>query len=132
MAGLSTGATFVPGSFADELATTAQAARRHLRRSVPGTGGQVHHIIPWESRTHDFVQRAARGGFNINGAGNGIRLELTQHLGSHPRYNAAITKKLNSLLRSNPDISDANAAKLLQNYVDRLRAGLTISGNKLK
>jgi hypothetical protein len=111
-------------SFASELAVDAQAARRHLRRNVPGTGGQAHHIIPFETRNHEIVQRAARGGFNMNGANNGIRLDLTQHLGSHPMYNAAVTKKLDELLRANPNISDLDAARALQQYVDQLRAGL--------
>lgn len=118
-------------SFADELSVSAQAARRHLRRNVPGTGGQAHHIIPFESRSHDLVQRAARGGSDMNGAGNGIRLELTQHLGSDPKYNAAVTTKLDDILRANPNISDVHAARHLQNYVDQLRAGLERSTSML-
>jgi hypothetical protein len=118
-------------SFADELTGSAQAARRHLRRNVPGSGGQVHHIIPWERRGHELVQRAARGGFDINGANNGIRLHLTQHLGSHPQYNAAVTRKLDDILRTNPNISDVDAARLLQQYADQLRNGLTRSGSML-
>ena len=49
-------------NFADELSLTAQAARRHLRRNVPGTGGQAHRIIPFETRSHELVMRAAQGG----------------------------------------------------------------------
>ena len=118
-------------NFANELAVDAQSARRHLRRNVPGTGGQAHHIIPFETRNHEIVQRAARGGFNMNGANNGIRLDLTQHLGSHPKYNAAVTKKLDELLRVNPNISDLDAARVLQQYVDQLRAGLEKSTSML-
>jgi hypothetical protein len=77
------------------------------------------------------VQRAARGGFNMNGANNGIRLQLTQHLGSHPKYNAAVTRKLNNILRSNLNISDTGAARLLQSYVDQLRIGLNRSSSML-
>ncbi|MEJ7595477.1 MAG: RHS repeat-associated core domain-containing protein, partial [Planctomycetaceae bacterium] len=118
-------------SFVDELAVDSQTARRHLRRNTPGTGGQAHHIVPFDSRSHDLVQRAARGGFNMNGANNGIRLDLTQHLGSHPRYNAAITKKLNEILSAAPGISDSDAAKALQAYVEQLRAGLERSTSML-
>jgi hypothetical protein len=77
-------------------------------------GGQAHHIIPFEMRSHDLVQRAARGGFNMNGANNGIRLDLEQHLGSHPRYNAAVSKKLDDILQANPRISDVGAARALE------------------
>lgn len=93
--------------------------------------GQAHHIVPFETRTHELVQRAARGGFNMNGANNGIRLDLSQHLGSHPKYNSAITKKLDEILRTKPNISDVEAAELLQNYVDKLRAGLERSTSML-
>jgi hypothetical protein len=67
----------------------------------------------------------------MNGANNGIRLDLTQHLGSHPMYNAAVTKKLDELLRVNPNISDLDAARALQQYVDQLRAGLERSTSML-
>lgn len=64
------------------------------------------------------------------GTGGGIRLDLTQHLGSHPKYNAAVTKKLDELIRVNPNISDLDAARALQQYVDQLRAGLERSTSK--
>ena len=118
-------------NFTSELVVDAQAARRHLRRSVPGSGGQAHHIIPYESRNHEVLQRAARGGFNMNGANNGIRLDLTQHLGSHPRYNAAVSRRLDAILLANPRISDVDAARVLQEYADQLRAGLERSSGML-
>ncbi len=119
-------------SFADELGVSAVAARRHLNRAVPGSGGQSHHVITWEARSHELVQRAAQGGFNINGANNGIRLPLTQHLGSHGKYNAAIQSKLDSILRANPNISNVDAAAAVQSYADQLRVGLKRSSNKLR
>ncbi|GIW80233.1 MAG: hypothetical protein KatS3mg105_2040 [Gemmatales bacterium] len=67
----------------------------------------------------------------MNGANNGIRLDLTQHLGSHPRYNAAVTRKLEEILRANPRISDIDAANALQRYADQLRAGLERSTSML-
>jgi hypothetical protein len=119
-------------SYLDELSLTSQAARRHLREAVPGTGGQAHHIVPWEARTHELVERAARGGFNINGANNGIRLDVTQHFGPHSKYNEAVMSRLDSIFRSNPGISDDAAAAALQGYADQLRSGLIRSSNRLQ
>jgi hypothetical protein len=119
-------------SFLDELNVSAQTARRHLRNSVSGAGGQVHHIIPFQSRSHELVQRAAQGGFNINGASNGIRLPISQHLGSHPRLNSAVSAKLDSIFNANSGISNADAARAVQGYVDQIRQGLNRSINKLK
>ena len=118
--------------FTDELGVSSQAARRHLRSSVPGSGGQVHHIIAWEARGHELIQRAARGGFNINGANNGIRLPITQHLGSHRKLNQAVTAKLDGILGANQNISNVDAARVVQGYVDQIRAGLMRSSNKLR
>lgn len=119
-------------SFVKELDISDNAARRHLRRHVPGTGGQAHHILPWELRDHEVIKRAARGGFNINGANNGIRLNLIQHLGSHPKYNAGVRKKLDRILADRPGISDADAATAVQNYVDILRDAFERIKNKKK
>lgn len=94
--------------------------------------GQAHHIIPWELRENELVKRAAKGGFNINGAENGIRLGPEVHLGSHPKYNEAVAAKLNSILDTNPNISPEEAAEAVRSYADQLRAGLKRTESKLK
>ncbi|HEX9952129.1 MAG TPA: SpvB/TcaC N-terminal domain-containing protein, partial [Rubricoccaceae bacterium] len=53
--------------------------RGNLRRNLladgqDGRGMQAHHVIPWELRNAPLVQRAARGGFNVNGPENGVFL----------------------------------------------------------
>jgi hypothetical protein len=49
--------------------------RRTLRTVLRTTDGyDAHHKIPWELRYHPLVQAAARAGFDINSAENGISL----------------------------------------------------------
>jgi hypothetical protein len=119
-------------NFVSELGLADDVARRHLRRSVKGSGEQVHHIIPWETRSHELIQRAARGGFNINGARNGIRLGTEQHLGPHKKYNDAVVKKLDQIWELNRNISDIDAAAAIEAFADQLRAGLNRSNKKLR
>ena len=78
------------------------------------------------------IQKAAKGGFNINGAENGIRLGSNQHLGSHPKYNNAIVKKLERLHKANPNMGTKQAADAVRGYVEQLRAGLSRSSRKLR
>ena len=89
-------------------------------------------MIPWELRNHPLVQKAARGGFNINGVNNGIRLPLTQHLGSHPKYSMAVLTKLESLNALMPNATPFEAHVMIQDYVDQLGAGLVHSWSKLR
>lgn len=119
-------------NFTSELQVGQRAARRHLAAAVEGTGGQVHHLIPWEMRENELVKRAAEGGFNINGAENGIRLGEDIHFGSHPNYNAAVENKLNSILQANPNISPNDAAQAVRGYAEQLRAGIQRTESKLK
>ncbi|MBI2422018.1 MAG: AHH domain-containing protein [Candidatus Hydrogenedentes bacterium] len=119
-------------AYLDELGVSAHVARRHLRAAVEGTGGQVHHIMPWALRNHPLIQQAARGGFNINGSNNGIRLTLAQHIGSHSQYNATIQVRLDEILQSNPDISEIDAANAVQSYTDQLRESLLTASNRLR
>jgi hypothetical protein len=94
-----------------------------------------HHIIPLQMSDHAVVQAAARGGFNINGANNGINLQLRVHAqgARHPRYNAAVEALLDDLATLN--LTNAQAAVEVQAIVDRLRPGLgrlNQSGQRLR
>lgn len=121
------------GDFTSELEVSDNAARRHLRRALGEGEGQAHHVIPWETRTDPFMKSAARGGFNINGPENGIRLESGQHMGSHPRYNAAIQQKLERLgARYGSTLTDAEAAEVLREYAGQVKNGLMRSTHKLR
>ncbi|MGC3967434.1 MAG: polymorphic toxin-type HINT domain-containing protein [Pirellulales bacterium] len=115
-----------------QLLQSAKGARASLRRALGGVspGQQAHHIIPWELRNHSVIKRAAKEGFGINSADNGILLDTTVHLGSHPKLSAAIQSKLDSI--SAMGLSDADATAELRSYVSRLRAGLSKTTAKLR
>lgn len=68
----------------------------------------------------------------MNGVNNGIRLLGNQHMGSHGKMNEAALKWLNKAMRNNPNISPAEAAKLVQGYADKVRKGLENGTRKLK
>jgi RHS repeat-associated protein len=116
--------------FSGELTRDRGNATRSLRNAL-GTNSQVerpHHIVPWEAgqdpATRSLLEAAGRGGFNINGANNGVNLRLQVHPqgARHPRYNAAVMKQLRALAQRN--LTDAQAAAELQAIADRLRPGL--------
>jgi len=107
------------------LGVAKSTARTHLRTALGQGLGAAHHIIPWQHRTHDLIQAAARGGFNINGRLNGIRLSSAFHFRSHARYNAAIGRKLDALWTNNPGLTSAQYANLLMGYVNQLHSGLS-------
>jgi RHS repeat-associated protein len=132
----SLGGTYLLGAFADasaariplssvtdytyELSKSGSAGRYALRSEIAGAGGQVHHIIPWELRTDPFVIKAARGGFNINGELNGIRLTTDIHSGSHPIYTDDVRQALIALNRKFPNESPVGAAALVNDLVKAL------------
>jgi RHS repeat-associated protein len=134
------GANLAPGNtvdFSRELTRDRANATRSLRNAL-GTNSQIerpHHIIPWEAKDLPVVQAAARGGFNINGANNGVNLSLTVHPqgARHPRYNDAVMRQLEALGRRN--LTKKEAAAEVQAIADRLRPGLqrlNQSGQRLK
>ncbi len=125
------------GDFSKELTRDRANATKSLRNAL-GTNSQIerpHHIIPWEAKDLPVVQAAARGGFNINGMNNGIKLSLKVHGQGvrHPQYNAAVIKELEALGKRK--LTDAQAAAKVQALADRLRPGLerlNKSGRQLK
>ncbi len=114
--------------------------RRHL--ADPGWGEdipwQAHHIVPgeFEKHGHPFVMKAIDGGWDIDGAGNGIalpkldedaaRLGLPAHRGSHPNYSSLVGDRLDDLNRQAIDESWSNqrCAQELQKLADQLRQEL--------
>ncbi len=88
-----------------------------------GTGKIAHHLIPLEAlgKHNSLLQKAARGGFNMNGCNNGVLLGVVDHIGGHPQYNKAVMQHLDTIPKN---LSDADTAKLLQNAADKLRKAI--------
>ncbi len=116
-------------NLADELGLSPTIQRAILRAALKadGTGLVAHHLIPLESlaKFRDLMTRAAQGGFDINGAGNGALLRnCVEHWGSHPGYNKAVMdqlRRISELVRQQR-LADGDVAALLQNTADILRA----------
>jgi hypothetical protein len=116
--------------YSGQLTRDRGNATRSLRQAL-NTNSAVerpHHIIPWEAGhdpvTRPLLEAAGRGGFNINGANNGVNLNLQVHPQGdrHPRYNEAVMRQLRDLAKRN--VTDAEAAAEIQAIADRLRPGL--------
>jgi len=88
-----------------------------------GTGKIAHHVIPLEALTRfpDLMKRAAEGGFDINGANNGVLLDRVDHIGGHPQYNDAVMEALAQL---DPDASAAIIARRIQQAADTLQRAI--------
>lgn len=109
--------------------------RNRLSTPTWGSDGrwQAHHIIPGQWEDHPFVVRAKKGGWDIDGAQNGIalpvsdadakRLGLTKHLGSHPGYSGTVERELDVLEQSafRNEWDNQRAATELTKLADRLR-----------
>ncbi len=79
-----------------DLSRDSQRALIRAELETQGTGLIAHHLIPLEALT-DFrvlMEGAAKGGFNINGANNGIPLFPKHHIGGHPLHNQAVLNEL--------------------------------------
>lgn len=106
---------------------TKDAARQALSKALSGGNGPAHHIATLEARQAPIAQRAAQGGFNWNGANNGIRLPEWMHKGFpkwHREWNDLLKRTLNDLYAKHPDISPADAARFLQDLVNLEKARL--------
>ena len=113
----------VTKNYEKELNVSAGVARDHLRKNIPGNKAhEAHHIIPWQLRTHPLVQRASKGGFNINGAENGVR--LANHRGPHQYYTKRVTDYLNHLEKTNPNMTNQQAANSLKKFTNELKTTL--------
>jgi len=104
-----------------ELSMSPDDQRALLRAAMEssGTGRIAHHVVPLEAlqRFPELMQKAALGGFNMNGRNNGALLLREDHIGGHPEYNAAVMSAISKL---DPNLSPANAAAAMQNIADKL------------
>jgi hypothetical protein len=102
------------------------AFQRALLRDALGPtpeGKVAHHIIPLEAIKEQaaLLQKAAQGGFDINGANNGIHLTRTEHIGGHPVYNQAMLDRLRLIPRN---LSPAETAREVQKVTDIMRQAI--------
>jgi RHS repeat-associated protein len=112
-------------SLVDQLKWPKDAQRALLRDALKssGAGKVAHHIIPLQAETEyeALLRKAALGGFDINGANNGILLDEADHVYGHPVYNQEMLDALNRV----PDnLSPADTAKSLQNISDQMRKAI--------
>lgn len=70
-----------------------------------------------DARTSDVIKSAAKGGFNINGANNGVLLDHAFHSGAHPKYIERVLKKISEL----DELSNSETSRRLQLLVDNER-----------
>ncbi|MEZ6137639.1 MAG: AHH domain-containing protein [Pirellulaceae bacterium] len=110
-----------------ELGLTKGAARQRLNLalgSVVGDGKAAHHIVPLDAitnaRTSSIVEAAARGGFSMNGANNGVLLSQLFHRGGHDKTIERMLRKIEKLKGS-----DKHIAGRLQTIVDAERTFLS-------
>ena len=77
-----------------------------------------HHLIPLEvlAEYPDLMKKAAQGGFDISGKGNGVWLNAADH-GSHNQYFKTLDKMIN---RISPNLTPAATAERVQGIADTL------------
>ncbi len=126
-------------NFSDELTTSGDLARARLRSALGlarGNADEAHHLIPVGLRDHDVVERAARSGFNFNGAENGAAMTFDRHRGvnifHHNKYNNAIRSRLDRELLNSPIMTDAQAAAFLRRYTEQLRNAINNTQGRLR
>jgi hypothetical protein len=115
------------GDCSAELRVTETNARKRLERALGGErpGFVSHHVVPFSLRDEEVIQRAARGGFNINGRDNGFWLDylrIHRQGDTHPRY----TRELRDTLRL-LDVAgkgEEEVAIVVQRLVTDLTVGL--------
>lgn len=109
-----------------QLAENAGTQRMLLQDALggKGTGMIAHHLIPLEAETQygGLIKKAAAGGFNMNGASNGILLNAVDHVGGHPIYNKSVLDALEDIPTN---LSAAKTASRLQKIAEKLRNSIT-------
>ncbi|MEL7498755.1 MAG: polymorphic toxin-type HINT domain-containing protein [Planctomycetota bacterium] len=119
----------VVDDFTSQLSARKGTARSRLDRALGGfvgDGRAAHHILSLDAitdaSTSSVVQAAARGGFNINGANNGLLLSQRFHRGGHPLAIKRFNRKVAEL--GGQGLSDVQIANRLQSLVDTERSFL--------
>lgn len=112
------------------LTVTDSTARRQLRNNLStgvkkkklGHSWQAHHVIYWDFRSHPTMAKAARGGFNMNDIGNGIRIPRTTHQNVHsalndPKNRSTIQTLLEDMHTKHAYYTPEQTATVVRNHV---------------
>ncbi|BBM03579.1 hypothetical protein GL2_36530 [Microbulbifer sp. GL-2] len=117
----------IPASLVEQISLSPNI-QRMLLRSALGTAKEAdmvaHHIIPLEAikAFPELMKKAAHGGFNMNGVGNGIHLKnVSGHYYGHPVYNKAVLQELSVLNHNLSNMSAPRAAFEVQQRANMLR-----------
>jgi hypothetical protein len=110
----------------DQLNLPKDVQRALLRDALNtnGTGLIAHHLIPLQafSEYPELLEKAAGGGFNINGAKNGIPLiPFIEHYGFHPIYNRSVLDALDNISTT---LSPEDTAAAVQDVADTYRQAI--------
>ncbi len=114
----------VVAKYSDEAVAIALNGAKNgkLRKALdlkPGSG-DAHHIIPVELlNKNDVVKSAVTGGFDFNGAINGI--EVMQHHGSHQKYTEAIQKEIIEWESKNTNYTPKEAKEYMESLAEKYR-----------
>ena len=114
----------VVAKYSDEAVAVALNGAKNgkLRKALalkPGSGN-AHHIIPVELlNKNDVVKSAVTGGFDYNGAINGI--EVMQHHGSHQKYTEAIQKEIIEWESKNTNYTPKEAKEYMESLAEKYR-----------
>lgn len=106
-----------------DLALPVSKQRDLLRTALGGVKGDgrfAHHIIPLEAakKFPDLMQKAALGGFDMNGKINGALLGAADHVNNHPGYNEIVLEQLAKI----PDyLNEKQTAREVQRIADVLQ-----------
>jgi len=116
-----------------KLLASRRLARRDkaLYRALGGAKAAhtAHHLIPVsvarQRGLKSFFQRAARDGWDINGARNGLMIDnVIRHVNSHPRYNAYVAQRIQGYITKSgglKNITDSQARQYLETLSTEMR-----------
>ena len=82
---------------------------------------QAHHLIPWASRVHDVVQKAAKHGFHMNEVLNGIAVAASRNQPNHNAYNNLIQIKLDNFASAYPNATPQQCYDFLTDLIQDIR-----------
>lgn len=112
------------------LTVSPSTARTQIRNSLNlaakryklGRSWNAHHVVYWDFRKHQTMRKAAKGGFNINGVENGLRIPKSVHKDVHSQLNDASNRKqirrlLDELETNKKHYTPAQTATVLRNNV---------------
>lgn len=96
---------------------------RQVLGLLPGNPSQAHHLIPWTTRNHDVIQKAAKSGsaFHMNEALNGIAVAAWRNQPNHNTYNNLIKDKLDDFLLDNPTATPQQCYNFVSNLIQQIR-----------